>query len=454
MSTKLEKATLNQILEKRSELEKAGFSQEEDFALTTFFDLAQKSNDLENLIQIAKGVLKVFFDWDSEIHLYEPGFLDKDIREPSHLGHISGTSRNSRENLRIHNQIYLEHGSLFIPITGNEHLKNPYGLPHHFLGSLEIKKGEKLTAQEILFLQKISDRIGCALHRRILAKQDSEHLQFINTLIADIEHNVIVPNMIFRLFLHRIRAKIKKNKHIEEILRDSYRQLINLKNPAIDKINRCLEEMAEVNRNLEEEYNNLEKHYRNTSLFLETLFRKGHFEAGTFVLKKRTCKFKQEVIDPQLDRFIPRFKQKRIEIDNSLGGIPDIEIELVVDVGLISQVYANLFSNALKYTREVTGPNNNKAKYIAFGWEKVPGFFQGGKDGIKFNVFSTGPHVDHDEYDKIFEDGYRGKNSIGEPGTGHGLSFVKKVIQIHGGVVGYEPTPYGNNFYFILPVED
>ncbi len=447
------KAIIDQILQKRKELIKAGYSREEDFALTTFFDLAQQSDDLESLINIARGVLKVFFNWDSEIHLYRP---DKE-RFPADgpfAEKLNTLSDDYRHKPLKRNQIHIQGRSLFVPVTGNEHLRNPYGLPHHYLGSLEIKNGENLTAQEIMFLQKISDRIGCALHRRILAKQDSDHLQFINTLIADIEHNVIVPNMIFKLFLHRIRAKIKKNKHIEEVMKQSYDELENKENPAVERISKCLIEMEEVNRSLEEEYNNLEKHYKNTSLFLETLFRKSHFEAGTFVLKKRTCKFKQEVIDPQLERFLPRFKQKGIEIDNSLGGIPDIEIELVVDVGLISQVYANLFSNALKYTREIPDANSKTIKYIAFGWEKIPGYFTGDKDGIKFNVFSTGPHVDPDEHDKIFEDGYRGKNSVGEPGTGHGLSFVKKVVQIHGGVAGYEPTPHGNNFYFVLPIED
>ncbi|MDA8088280.1 MAG: hypothetical protein M0Z75_16480, partial [Nitrospiraceae bacterium] len=38
----------------------------------------------------------------------------------------------------------------------------------------------------------------------------------------------------------------------------------------------------------------------------------------------------------------------------------------------------------------------------------------------------------------------------GKPGTGHGLAFIKNVIELHGGVIGYEATPYGNNFYFIL----
>ncbi|MBF0488042.1 MAG: HAMP domain-containing histidine kinase, partial [Nitrospirae bacterium] len=38
------------------------------------------------------------------------------------------------------------------------------------------------------------------------------------------------------------------------------------------------------------------------------------------------------------------------------------------------------------------------------------------------------------------------------PGTGHGLTFIKNAVEIHGGVFGYEPVDLGNNFYFVLPV--
>lgn len=40
---------------------------------------------------------------------------------------------------------------------------------------------------------------------------------------------------------------------------------------------------------------------------------------------------------------------------------------------------------------------------------------------------------------------------LNKPGTGHGLTFIKNAIEMHGGVVGYEATQYGNNFYFIIP---
>lgn len=443
---------LEQIAKKRRDLETKGYSKEEDCALTSFFDLAQETFTVEELAEVARGVLKICLQLEVYIYVVniESGKLDLVFSDGSNLRRRP--SRN--KNIRLQKEMYMVGNSLFLPFRGNEHLKHPNGFTHNLFGILEVMDGESLTAQQILFLQKFSNHVGCAMHRRILAKQDSDHLRFISTLIADIEHNVIVPNMIFRLFLQRIQVKIKKNIEIENFLRTVSAQLQSLPEKQKSMIENCLAEMGDVNRTLEEEYANLEKHYKNTSLFLETLFRKSHFEAGRFILKKRSCQFKKEVIDPQLERFLPRFETKGIAIDNSLGGVPDIEIELVVDVGMISQAYANLFSNALKYTREVIDENGKKVKYIAYGWEKLPDYFGHKRDGIKFNVFSTGMHVHPEEVEKIFEEGYRGKNSVGEPGTGHGLSFVKNVIKIHGGVSGYEATPSGNNFFFILPVGD
>jgi signal transduction histidine kinase len=66
-------------------------------------------------------------------------------------------------------------------------------------------------------------------------------------------------------------------------------------------------------------------------------------------------------------------------------------------------------------------------------------------------VFSTGPHIPPEERDKIFEDEFRGSNVLNKPGTGHGLAFIKTAVELHGGIVGYEPTQYGNNFFLILP---
>ncbi|NPB08911.1 MAG: hypothetical protein GXO17_01030 [Thermodesulfobacteria bacterium] len=310
------------------------------------------------------------------------------------------------------------------------------------LGLLEVSPQSRIGQQDFLFFQKFANRIGYNLHVKLLMSHCLEHLKFINELVADIEHNVIIPNMYYRYLFRRLRKKIDFLKELERRLEDG--------DFSIERMKGALHHLY---TELLREYEQIEKHYETVSLFLESLFRREHFEKGRFVLRKRPCRFAKEVINPQLERYRKRFEEAGITIDNRLGGVPDEELVMAVDVGLLSQVYANLFSNALKYTREVTDESGQRVKFISFGREIIPDFFGPGRPGVKFNVFSTGPHIKREEVEKIFEEGWRGSNVQGQPGSGRGLHFVKKVIELHGGVVGYEPTPLGNNFYFVLPLE-
>jgi signal transduction histidine kinase len=321
------------------------------------------------------------------------------------------------------------------------------------LGMLEIFPGSGLTTSEQLFFQKYANRIGYSLDNRILTQRNIDHLRFINSLVADIEHNVIVPNMAFRLFLRRLQGKIRKNREIEAMLREKCKELAEGSTLDHDWQERVMAELQEVNRGLEEEFSNIDNHNRNISLFVESLFRRSHFQEGRFIPQKRLCNFRKEIIEPQLERFRVRFSSRGIAIDDRFGGVPDESVLAVVDVGLISQVYANLFSNALKYARVAQDIDGAEKKIIAYGQEILEDYFGAGKDGVKFNVFNTGPHITFEERERIFEHGYRGGQAGGEPGTGHGLGFVRRAVEIHEGVVGYEPTPLGNNFYFILPKE-
>jgi signal transduction histidine kinase len=198
---------------------------------------------------------------------------------------------------------------------------------------------------------------------------------------------------------------------------------------------------------------NLEKHYKNMSLFLETLLRRSHFDEGRLILRTKPCHVKNDIIVPQLERFAERFVQMGILVDDSLSFVPEEELISVVDIGLMAQVYANLFSNALKYTDEVVTDGGETKKFLTYGYEVIRDFFGDGKDGVKYNVYSTGPHIRQEERESIFEEGVKGSNTAGRPGTGHGLAFIRNIIELHGGVVGYEAKQYGNNFYFILPVK-
>jgi signal transduction histidine kinase len=76
-----------------------------------------------------------------------------------------------------------------------------------------------------------------------------------------------------------------------------------------------------------------------------------------------------------------------------------------------------------------------------------------GSCGVRFGVFTTGEPIAPDEGERLFEAGVRGQAAAEEEGTGHGLFFVRQIIELHGGRVGVDPRPDGNEFYITLPCD-
>ena len=446
-------ATLNYIFErienKKNDYINYNFTQIETNALTTFFDLAQEFEDPEDFYKLCVAIPKAFFSVNARLYLIDSKLND--------LALVSKTEFDERElhtpppeHVRPDEHPYYTHNkSLVLTIRGKKLLIDqlPFKTKDDVLGLLEICVVKNLSPHEELFFEKYANRIGFNIHNRFLVGKNIEHLRFIRSLVTGIEHNIIAPNMAYKLFLKHLRKKILKNMDIQEHLR-SYSITVSSDE---DTLGYLLAELTENNRGLAEELENIEKHYQNMSLFLETLLRRSHFDKGHLTLFTKPCNVNRDVVQPQLERFIEQFKGLGILIDDKFSGIPDEEVISVVDIGLMSQVYANLFSNALKYTEEVITHTGEKTKCVSYGHEVIKDFFGAGKDGIKYNVFSTGPHIIFEEREKIFEDGYRGSNVINRPGTGHGLAFIKNAVEIHGGIAGYEATQYGNNFFFILP---
>ncbi len=432
----------HRLLTKKQQYANYNFSEAQIKALWAFFDLAQEYATLESFYRVCVLVPKEFLGFEGRLYI---------LSEEGNLELVSESTQGLVEppqkvQIPLFSRTTCEGDSCFFPFKGNRRLLSLFPLHHgeETLGVLEILPRENLSEQDLFFFQKFANRIGYNLHVKLLMIQCLEHLKFINELVADIEHNIIIPNMFYRYLFKRLQKKISLLKELEG-------RLDHAKEYASERIKGALDHLY---RELQREYEQIEKHYTTVSLFLESLFRREHFEKGRFVLRKRPCRFAKEVIEPQLERYRKRFEKVGITIDNRLGGVPDEELVMAVDVGLLSQVYANLFSNALKYTQEVINEEGQKVKFISFGREIIPDFFGPGRPGIKFNVFSTGPHIPPQEVQKIFEEGFRGSNTNNQPGTGRGLHFVKKVIELHGGTVGYEPTPLGNNFYFVLPLEE
>ncbi len=330
------------------------------------------------------------------------------------------------------------------------HLQNPdpFESRLNILGMFSVRPLSRLFHEDRLFFKTLVRWIGYELNKRLLTVQNLRHLCFINSLGRDIGHNVIIPNMRFRYLFMRLAEKIDAIRSLE---RDMAGCL-----GGTDAEKRCgglLFECQKVREELEACHHDLTQQHTQISLFLESLFREEHFKYGHLVLRPGKCFVEQDIILPQLEVYAGRFAAHGITIDKPRNMFQQ-EFPLMVDVGLLSQVYANLFSNAIKYASEIVDHRGLKRKALAYGCEEVPDFPVPGMKGVKFNVFTTGPPLSEEECREIFMEGRRGLNHQGIHGTGHGLAFIRRVVEAHGGKVGCEPTEQGNNFYFILPLSD
>ncbi len=436
---------LFKINKKKEDYELYSFNSRHQRTLLTFFDLAQEYQTLENFYKISVFVPKLFLGFDCCLYIIDPddGML-KTICDS--MNSLSVCGNLPPEGVKLSETPYELGDSFLTPIRGNFRLLtvNPITHAEDIIGMFEVFPRLHFENNDTLFFEKYANRIGYNLHYKMISIQNEDHLKFINNLVADIEHNIITPNIRNKLLLRQLKKKINT---LQELALSCPADIEN------ENIDIARNKMLVIYNELLQHYDEMEKHYENNSLFLESLLRREHFEKGELVLRRRMCAFKREVIDPQIERFKERFNRLGIRIDNLMGGVPDEDIPLLVDIGLLAQVYANYFSNVEKYCQEVTNEHGHKVKFMAYGRQVLLNFLGKGQDGIKFNVFSTGKHLSPDDQKHIYEEGYRGDNTLNRPGSGHGLHFVRKVIEVHGGVAGYEPKYLGNNFYFILPLQ-
>ncbi len=128
--------------------------------------------------------------------------------------------------------------------------------------------------------------------------------------------------------------------------------------------------------------------------------------------------------------------EEQAEVEWSVGNLPDIE----ADEQLIEQVFLNLFSNALKFTKSAASP------CISVQAEEFNG-------DVEIVVTDNGVGFDPDRADGLFKPFYRLHNAHDYSGHGLGLANVKRIIERHGGTVqGHSSPGNGASFSIRLPM--
>jgi signal transduction histidine kinase len=123
-----------------------------------------------------------------------------------------------------------------------------------------------------------------------------------------------------------------------------------------------------------------------------------------------------------------------------LEDFPTEKIEILGDFDKLSQVMANLLSNALKFTE--TGR-------ITVGIKDLGG-------EVRCMVKDTGVGISLQNFPKLFNkfEQFGKPTASSEKGSGLGLAISKSIVEAHGGRMGVESElGKGSTFFFVLPKE-
>ncbi|MBQ8151705.1 MAG: HAMP domain-containing histidine kinase, partial [Firmicutes bacterium] len=147
----------------------------------------------------------------------------------------------------------------------------------------------------------------------------------------------------------------------------------------------------------------------------------------------------EAVCESMLD-FESEWENKEIEIETKL------EEDLMIhgDKELLSLVWNNLMSNAIKFT-----PKGGKIT-IETG-KSAPPEADTGTDGAFVRISDTGCGMDKKTLGNIFRKFFQGDTSHQQQGNGLGLSIASRVIDIHGGRIDVKSEPgKGSTFTVFL----
>ena len=123
------------------------------------------------------------------------------------------------------------------------------------------------------------------------------------------------------------------------------------------------------------------------------------------------------------------------KIDFHIAPLPECR----ADRTLITQVWANLIGNAVKYTRK------RDIAVIDIGYEET-------QDSIVYCIKDNGAGFDMAYADKLFGVFQRMHTQKEFEGIGVGLSLAERIISRHGGKIWAQAKPgEGATFFFSLP---
>ena len=194
---------------------------------------------------------------------------------------------------------------------------------------------------------------------------------------------------------------------------------------------------------VEEYLSNMEQSGQHVLQLVSRLLDFHKLESGAWQMKHSNVNLRDLVNETALS-FKPLADGKGLEyhVDN---GLPESEVRYI-DPYVMRQVMSNLISNAIKYTAK--GSVSIEAREVAAD----------GYSRLQFNVIDTGPGIELEDREVIFQDFKQLENS-GDPlkrvdGSGLGLAITKGFVEALNGDIRLESEKgTGSRFTIDVPLE-
>lgn len=277
---------------------------------------------------------------------------------------------------------------------------------------------------------------GLIVRRKAAGKFPSSVVDLLQTFAA--QSVVAIHNaQLFREIEEKGQELEIANKHKSEFLANMSHELRTPLNAILGYSELIIDNIyGEVPEKIREVLERVEKSGRHLLSLINDVLDLSKIEAGRLTLSLNDYSI-QDIIQTVFASVEALAMEKKLGLKMS---VPNDLISGKGDGQRIAQVILNLLGNAIKFTDQ--------------GEVSVEAAIS--NDSFLVSVSDTGPGLSETDLVRVFEEFQQadGSSTRKKGGTGLGLSISKRIVEMHGGIIGVESTlGKGSRFWFTLPIQ-